>query len=77
MKLFGFNLSIQRDHAVLGQFLLVGGPGRLVRRLEDLVGAAIFLASPAAAFLTGQTIYVDAGYSHVGMAFPEEEKGSG
>jgi NAD(P)-dependent dehydrogenase (short-subunit alcohol dehydrogenase family) len=29
---------------------------------DDLVGTAIFLASPAAAFLTGQTIYVDGGF---------------
>ena len=30
---------------------------------EDLVGTAVFLASPASAFLTGQIIYVDGGYS--------------
>ena len=28
---------------------------------EDLVGAAVFLLSPAAAFVTGQTLYVDGG----------------
>ncbi len=36
---------------------------------EDLVGTAIFLASPAAAFLTGQTLYVDGGYT-AGWAWP-------
>ncbi len=30
---------------------------------EDLVGAFLFLASPAAAFITGQTLCVDGGYT--------------
>jgi NAD(P)-dependent dehydrogenase (short-subunit alcohol dehydrogenase family) len=31
-------------------------------RLEDLAGAALFLASEASAYITGQCIYVDGGY---------------
>ncbi len=30
--------------------------------LEDLAGAAIFLCSPAASYITGQVLYVDGGY---------------
>lgn len=43
-----------------------GLPNTPLRRLgvpEDMVGTAIFLASPASAFLTGQTIYVDGGFT--------------
>jgi NAD(P)-dependent dehydrogenase (short-subunit alcohol dehydrogenase family) len=48
-----------------------------LRRLgvpDDLVGTALFLASPAAAFLTGQTLYVDGGCS-AGLAWPIPEAG--
>ena len=36
---------------------------------EDLVGATIFLASPAAAFITGQILYVDGGFT-AGWSWP-------
>jgi gluconate 5-dehydrogenase len=35
----------------------------------DMVGAAIFLASPASAWVTGQTVYVDGGFS-AGLIWP-------
>ena len=39
--------------------------------IEDVGNAAAFLCSDLAAGITGETVYVDAGYSHVGMSFPE------
>ncbi|MDB5389305.1 MAG: hypothetical protein JWM11_4951 [Planctomycetaceae bacterium] len=38
-------------------------PLRRLGLVEDLIGAAIFLSSKASAFMTGQVIYVDGGFS--------------
>ena len=37
-------------------------PLRRFGQLEDLGGAAVFLSSPAAAYITGQILYIDGGY---------------
>lgn len=36
---------------------------------EDMIGAAVFLASEASAWMTGQTLFVDGGFS-AGLAWP-------
>ena len=41
--------------------------------IEEVGNAAAFLCSDLASGITGEVLYVDAGYSHVGMAFPEGE----
>ena len=51
-----------------------GIPNTPLRRMgvpEDMVGTAIFLASSASAFLTGQILYVDGGFS-AGLNWPIE-----
>jgi enoyl-[acyl-carrier protein] reductase I len=40
--------------------------------IEEVGNAAAFLCSDLASGITGEVLYVDAGYSHVGMAFAEE-----
>jgi enoyl-[acyl-carrier protein] reductase I len=40
--------------------------------IEDVGNAAAFLCSDLAAGITGQVVYVDAGYNIVGMSFPGE-----
>jgi NAD(P)-dependent dehydrogenase (short-subunit alcohol dehydrogenase family) len=47
-------------------------PQQRLGKPEDMVGAAIFLASPAAAFLTGQILYVDGGFT-AGWSWPIPE----
>lgn len=48
-------------------------PLRRLGQPEDMVGTALFLASPAAAFLTGQIIYVDGGFNAAVMwPIPED-----
>src|SRR5262245_51715372 len=44
-------------------------PQRRLGTPEDLVGAALFLASPASAFITGQILYVDGGFT-AGFSWP-------
>ena len=38
--------------------------------IEEVGNAAAFLCSDLASGITGEVLYVDAGYSHVGMSFP-------
>jgi len=45
------------QQAMLGKI-----PLRRFGRFEDLVGAAVFLCSDAAAYITGQCLYIDGGY---------------
>ena len=51
-----------RDEAWVGAMLDKIPQGRF-GELEDLVGATVFLCSPAAAYITGQILFVDGGYT--------------
>lgn len=55
------------DGTPRGQELLLRTPMRRFGNLQELVGAAIFLASDAASFVTGQTIVVDGGFLASGV----------
>jgi enoyl-[acyl-carrier protein] reductase I len=54
----------------------VGASSPLKRNvtIEDVGNAAAFLCSDLAAGITGQVVYVDAGFNIVGMAFPDPAK---
>ena len=53
----------------------LGEGAEMMRRLgdpQDLVGTAVFLAAPASAFMTGQTLFVDGGCS-TGVEWPIDQ----
>lgn len=54
---------------VMQEWAMANTPLQRLGKPDDLVGAALFLASDASAFMTGQTVYVDGGCS-AGNAWP-------
>ena len=55
------------DSTPRGQELLLRTPMGRFGRTEELVGAAVYLASDAASFVTGQTLVVDGGFLASGV----------
>jgi NAD(P)-dependent dehydrogenase (short-subunit alcohol dehydrogenase family) len=55
------------DSTPRGQELLMRTPMGRFGKTEELIGAAVFLASDAASFVTGQTIVVDGGFLASGV----------
>ena len=57
------NRELVRTQPQLYDAVVKRTPLRRLGQPEDIAGALVFLASPAARFVTGQTLYVDGGYS--------------
>jgi NAD(P)-dependent dehydrogenase (short-subunit alcohol dehydrogenase family) len=55
------------DGTARGRVLLMRTPMGRFGKLEELVGAAVFLASDAASFVTGQILVVDGGFLASGV----------
>lgn len=63
---FGKGLPAERVER-LREGAAAGTPLKVASKPEDIAGGAVFLASPGARHITGETLLVDAG-SHLGMA---------
>jgi NAD(P)-dependent dehydrogenase (short-subunit alcohol dehydrogenase family) len=57
------NRELVKTQPQLYDALLKRTPLGRLGQPEDIAGALVFLASPAAAFITGHTLYVDGGYT--------------
>ena len=57
------NRALVRTQAQLYQAVLDRTPLGRLGEPEDIAGALVFLASPAARFVTGQTLFVDGGFT--------------
>jgi NAD(P)-dependent dehydrogenase (short-subunit alcohol dehydrogenase family) len=55
------------DNSPRGQELLMRTPMARFGKTEELIGAAVYLASDAASFVTGQTLVVDGGFLASGV----------
>ncbi|HSC26798.1 MAG TPA: SDR family oxidoreductase, partial [Vicinamibacterales bacterium] len=64
---FRTDLNASLLDSARGQELLMRTPMRRFGRLEELVGAAVFLASDAASFVTGHVLAVDGGFLASGV----------
>jgi Enoyl-[acyl-carrier-protein] reductase (NADH) len=62
--------GVSNFRKMLGQ-VAAATPLRRNVTTEEVGNAAAFLCSDLASGVTGEVLYVDAGYSHVGMSFPE------
>lgn len=51
------------EDASMRDWAMAATPQRRFGVPDDMIGTAVFLASPAAGFLTGQVIYVDGGFT--------------
>jgi NAD(P)-dependent dehydrogenase (short-subunit alcohol dehydrogenase family) len=64
---FKTDLNAQLLEGPRGQEFLLRTPMRRFGRLDELIGAAVYLASDAASFVTGQLLVVDGGFLASGV----------